>query len=312
MDESMCVVREDICDWLQRYLFSSVNAPAIEASFLLFRLRSGLWLSRLAYKLHDSVLQRAPNTVHQPPTDSYEFLRGGVSNPSLRTLSRNTLPPFPRTLITCAKLPLGPGDTCSYHEPERSDASSNASATSSPGHNSSRLETSGSSGLRVADRWVARDNVSAFLQWCKDLGIPSTVLFETTGLVSKYTKSAYFLVSPFLVVHRTEEKNVLLTLMELARIAGRFGLDDLPELVRMEREIDMLEAKRAQTSITLNIKASPSSGDSLDAANCECNKHVSTMKVHLRKRCVDTDSGSDGGSNKVLASGDTVVSCCFA
>ncbi|OON13572.1 hypothetical protein X801_10654 [Opisthorchis viverrini] len=42
-------------------------------------------------------------------------------------------------------------------------------------------------------------------------------------------------------VHRTEEKNVLLTLMELARIASRFGLTDLPELVRLEREIDALE-----------------------------------------------------------------------
>ena len=46
-------------------------------------------------------------------------------------------------------------------------------------------------------------------------------------------------------MNRTEEKNVLLTLMELARLASRFGLAELPELVRMEREIEALEAAEA-------------------------------------------------------------------
>ncbi|VDQ12017.1 unnamed protein product [Trichobilharzia regenti] len=48
------------------------------------------------------------------------------------------------------------------------------------------------------------------------------------------------------LMNRTEEKNVLLTLMEVARIASRYGLTDLPYLVRMEREIDEIEAKRSQ------------------------------------------------------------------
>lgn len=48
-----------------------------------------------------------------------------------------------------------------------------------------------------------------------------------------------------LLVNRTEEKNVLLTLMDLARLASRFGLAELPELVRMEREIEALEAADA-------------------------------------------------------------------
>ncbi|CAH8627388.1 unnamed protein product [Schistosoma mattheei] len=50
LDESMCVVREDLTEWLQHYLFSTANACPIEAHYLLCRLASGLWLSRLAYK----------------------------------------------------------------------------------------------------------------------------------------------------------------------------------------------------------------------------------------------------------------------
>ncbi|THD28927.1 GAS2 protein 3 [Fasciola hepatica] len=288
LDESMCVVREDICDWLQRYMFSSVNAPEIEAQYLLFRLRSGLWLSRLAYKLHCSVLHRSSDSVPHIPEGSHEFLRGGVSNPNLRTLSRSSLPPFPRTLILCAKLPLSPGDTCCYPEPEKSCESSATSSCSSPDHTPIRPGTPGQGcgSLRVADRWVARDNVSTFLRWCKELGIPSTVLFETTGLV-----------------HRTEEKNVLLTLMELARIAGRFGLNDLPELVLMEREIDLLEAKRAQTSI--DVVKKPTYAESTNPETGS-NSQISVVHVQLREQSADLVLAPDNDQNKVSASGDIV------
>ncbi|KAF8562536.1 hypothetical protein P879_05958 [Paragonimus westermani] len=237
LDESMCVVREDLTEWLQRYLFSSANATPIEPPFLLFRLGSGLWLSRLAYKLHLSVLQpcNASGQSSGHRKTQYGFLRGAVSNQTLNTISKFSLPPFPHTLVMCAKLPLGSADTCALPTTDLPSGSVAASANSLSHNplNSSQSRDSGSVDsvhlprLRHADRWIARDNVSCFIQWCKDLGIPQTVLFETTGLV-----------------HRTEEKNVLLTLMELARIASRFGLSDLPELVRMEREIDALELER--------------------------------------------------------------------
>ncbi|KAF6778402.1 hypothetical protein AHF37_01668 [Paragonimus kellicotti] len=260
LDESMCVVREDLTEWLQRYLFSSANATPIGPPFLLFRLGSGLWLSRLAYKLHLSVLQ--PGSASDQPSGhkkaQYGFLRGAVSNQNLNTISKFSLPPFPHTLVMCAKLPLGSADTCALPLTDLPSGSVASSSVSSLSHNplpSSQSLDSGSADavhlprLRHADRWIARDNVSCFIQWCKDLGIPQTVLFETTGLV-----------------HRTEEKNVLLTLMELARIASRFGLTDLPELVRMEREIDALELERQQQT---KSEADSYCSDSMDHSNSD-------------------------------------------
>ncbi|CAH8664049.1 unnamed protein product [Dicrocoelium dendriticum] len=235
LDEGMCVVREDLTEWLQRYLFSSSGALPIDPPLLLVRLRSGLWLARLAYKLHLSVLKPHENSLVGPKksSENYGFLRGGVSNQSLRAVSGSSLPPFPRTLMACAKLPLGPQDieidtNNSSSALDGSTSSSSAySSSSSPDHPAGQYNKDAQPRLRIADHWLARDNISCFIEWCKNLGIPQTVLFETTGLV-----------------HCTEEKNVLLTLMELARIASRFGLADLPELVRMEREIDALEEKR--------------------------------------------------------------------
>ncbi len=55
----MCVIREDISDWLQRYLFNEADvAPLEEPCDLLERLKTGAWLARLAYKLHFKVQQQ--------------------------------------------------------------------------------------------------------------------------------------------------------------------------------------------------------------------------------------------------------------
>lgn len=110
------------------------------------------------------------------------------------------------------------------------------------------------------------------------------------------------------IVHRTEEKNVLLTLMELARIAGRFGLNDLPELVRMEREIDFLEAKRAQTSV--DVALNPTGVESATTNCCDAANRpaeVAIVHVKLRKQSTDLEATSDSDQNKVSASGDIVV-----
>ena len=68
--------------------------------------------------------------------------------------------------------------------------------------------------------FIARDNVANLIRWCRELGVPEVLMFETEDLVT----------------HRNE-KSVLLALLEVARKAYRFGVDP-PELVRIENEID--------------------------------------------------------------------------
>lgn len=68
--------------------------------------------------------------------------------------------------------------------------------------------------------FVSRDNVSNFIQWCRDLGIPDVCLFESEDLV----------------LHKNE-KSVILTLLDVARKAFTFGVQP-PEIVRFEQEID--------------------------------------------------------------------------
>ncbi|KAK3084221.1 hypothetical protein FSP39_010230 [Pinctada imbricata] len=66
----------------------------------------------------------------------------------------------------------------------------------------------------------ARDNVSNFISWTKNLGIPEVLTFETDDLVL-----------------RKNEKSVVLCLLEIARVGAKLGML-APTLVRMEEEID--------------------------------------------------------------------------
>ncbi|XP_048583151.1 uncharacterized protein LOC5504270 isoform X2 [Nematostella vectensis] len=68
--------------------------------------------------------------------------------------------------------------------------------------------------------FVARDNVSNFIRWCRELRVPDVIMFETEDLVLN-----------------KNEKTVLLTLLEVARKAFKVGVEP-PELVRLENEID--------------------------------------------------------------------------
>ena len=72
-------------------------------------------------------------------------------------------------------------------------------------------------------KFHSRVNTSNFIKWCRELGVEEAVIFESEGLV----------------LHK-DEKRVILCLLELARFAERVGLPP-PQLVRMEREIELLE-----------------------------------------------------------------------
>ncbi|XP_065663391.1 uncharacterized protein LOC101236105 isoform X2 [Hydra vulgaris] len=68
--------------------------------------------------------------------------------------------------------------------------------------------------------FVARDNVANYIAWCKELGIQDVIIFESDDLV----------------LHKNE-KSVILSLMDVARKAYKFGVRP-PEIVRFEQEID--------------------------------------------------------------------------
>ncbi|XP_073471321.1 GAS2-like protein 2 [Aquarana catesbeiana] len=69
--------------------------------------------------------------------------------------------------------------------------------------------------------FLARDNVSNFIQWSrKEMDIKEVLMFETEDLVL-----------------RKNEKNFILCLLELARRASRFGMS-APMLIQMEEQIE--------------------------------------------------------------------------
>ncbi|KAJ7997012.1 hypothetical protein DPEC_G00224500 [Dallia pectoralis] len=86
-----------------------------------------------------------------------------------------------------------------------------------------QLPTAGVTFVNTAQpaTFLARDNVSNFITWCrKQMDIKDVLMFETDDLVL-----------------RKNEKNFVLCLLEVARRASRFGMA-APVLIQLEQEID--------------------------------------------------------------------------
>ncbi|KAL5239494.1 hypothetical protein ACI65C_006904 [Semiaphis heraclei] len=95
------------------------------------------------------------------------------------------------------------------------------------GHYKGDLPTISSRCFESAARhsFFSRDNTDKFIQFCRRLGVHQHLLFESDDLVLQ-----------------NKPRNVVLCLMEVSRLASRFGLEP-PGLVQMEKEIDAEEAR---------------------------------------------------------------------
>ncbi|XP_063810055.1 GAS2-like protein 2 [Pseudophryne corroboree] len=111
--------------------------------------------------------------------------------------------------------------------------------------------------------FLARDNVSNFIQWCrKDMVIKDVLMFETEDLVL-----------------RKNEKNFILCLLEVARRASRFGMC-APMLIQMEEQIE----EEIREELELPPVEIPVPKPQSQRKLCDF-KNLDQMVQHLVSRC---------------------------
>lgn len=120
--------------------------------------------------------------------------------------------------------------------------------------------------------FFSRDNVANFIKFCRSLGVHENLLFESDDL-GKDTNTAIFFEKIqkfdffFLVLHN-QPRSVILCLLEVARIATRYGIEP-PGLVQLEKEIAEEERNNSGDSglsslLSWQFQASPPRLDSSD------------------------------------------------
>ncbi|XP_072550122.1 GAS2-like protein 2A [Salminus brasiliensis] len=126
-----------------------------------------------------------------------------------------------------------------------------------------QLPTSGVTFVSSAQpaTFLARDNVSNFINWCRNqMYIKDVLMFETDDLVL-----------------RKNEKNFVLCLLEVARRASRFGMA-APVLIQLEQEIE--EEIREELELPAQETTQPVAQRCLQST-----RNLDEMVQHLISRC---------------------------
>lgn len=129
----------------------------------------------------------------------------------------------------------------------------------------------------------ARDNVANFIQWCRAMRLPDSILFETEDLVS-----------------RKNLRSVIVCLLELARLGGRLGME-VPEIIYLEKEIDDELALEAAMNVSVDAGIGT---DEPPESGCDWSGGIEDLHCDVDSSDASNGDGSVGteGSIDALAS----------
>lgn len=126
----------------------------------------------------------------------------------------------------------------------------------------------------------SRENVQQFLTWCRSHGIPEAILFESNDVVEVDD-------------YREGCRGVIICLMEIVRRTSKFDLDELPQLIQMEKEIEEDEAHS-------DMELTNGQGQVLDVEKINNMTEIDNLEVQQTDQpeiqspsSLDSDSGVD-------------------